>query len=255
MLENLCLCEINLVHTYVASRIQYPMRNRGRAHCGMLYTKEGHEKYSFFDGSITAAPDTILIIPKGESYTIDLSDEKSVVVCVEFEMSVEADFRPFLIKTGRNNAVANLFTEAEKDWKRKKPGFNADCKAVIYKIIALICRQESRYLNTAGYEKIAESVDYLHKHCFENDFRLSKLAKMSNMSDRYYETLFFAEFNMTPKEYVLSLKIALAKELLTNERTTVSDVACLLGYADIYHFSKLFKMKTGYTPSQYKNRS
>lgn len=254
ILENLCISEIPLIHTYIAEKDGYPMKNAGRFHCGMLYTTLGIETYIFGDKSISASPDTVLIIPKGEKYTIELEGEKSVVTAIDFEIEGEANFRPFLVKLGKSNAVKNLFADAEKDWKRKKPGYVSSCKSTFYKIASLLLRQESYYVGSDGYNKIADAIDYLHRHCFEPDFRIDALAEMSEMSQRYFEKLFFAEFKMTPKEYVLSLKLDLAKELLTNEKTTVTDIASKLGYSDIYHFSKLFKAKTGYAPSQYKNK-
>ena len=253
-LENLCLSELTLITTYVAPKAHYPMKNRGRASFGMLYTIEGHESYHFYDKTVIASPDTILFIPKNEAYRIELEDEVSNVVCVDFDIVGEADFRPFLVKLGKSNPMKNLFQNAEKEWKRRRAGFYASCKSFFYSVISQLLRQESHYLNTEGYRKIADSVDYLHKHYLESDFRLSLLAEMSNMSGRYYETLFYHEFHMTPKEYVLSLKLTLAKELLSHEKTSVTDVALALGYSDIYYFSKLFKAKTGYTPSQYKHR-
>ena len=42
-LSNLCLCEISFVNIYEAEKADYPMKNPGRYHCGMLYTLEGSE--------------------------------------------------------------------------------------------------------------------------------------------------------------------------------------------------------------------
>ena len=254
-LESLCIGEIPLINTYVAAPSQYPMKNNGRLHFGMLYTMQGSETYNFSDKPITTSPDTVLIIPKGEKYTIDFEGEKSVVCDIDFEIVGQCDFRPFILKLGKSNAVKNLFTDAEKEWKRKKSGYASSCKSTFYKLVSLLVRQESYYFNSEGYQKIADAVDYLHRHYLENDFRLDTLAEMSQMSQRYFEKLFFDEFKMTPKEYALTMKLDLAKELLANEKTSVTDVATTLGYADIYHFSKLFKAKTGYAPSEYKKNN
>jgi two-component system response regulator YesN len=43
-----------------------------------------------------------------------------------------------------------------------------------------------------------------------------------------------------------------AKELLLSERLMLKDIALMLGYADAYHFGKIFKTKTGYTPGEYR---
>ena len=75
---------------------------------------------------------------------------------------------------------------------------------------------------------------------------------MTDISPKYFKTLFGQQFGMSPKEYVISLLIKSAKELLMNEKNQVQDVAFMVGYSDVYHFSKLFKKKTGYTPTEYK---
>lgn len=79
-MQNLRIKEINLVNTYTKYRSDYPMKNKGRKHCGFLYTIEGEETYIFGDRSITATPNTVLFVPRGEKYTIELSGEKSVVI-------------------------------------------------------------------------------------------------------------------------------------------------------------------------------
>ena len=57
----------------------------------------------------------------------------------------------------------------------------------------------------------------------------------------------------TPKEYVISLKMEQAKELLMSEKLLIRDIALMLGYSDIYHFGKIFTKKTGFTPSEYRS--
>ena len=116
-------------------------------------------------------------------------------------------------------------------------------------------RKGESYMNSDGYAKISESVKYLHSHCMENDFRVDKLYEIAKISSRYYEKLFYQKFGETPKEYILKLKIESAKELLLSEKTLIKDIALKLGYSDIYHFGKIFKKKTGYSPSQYRKNA
>ena len=83
---------------------------------------------------------------------------------------------------------------------------------------------------------------------------MEELTEVTGTSLRYFETLFQNEYNITPKAYLLFLKIERAKELLLSEKLMIKDIAVMLGYGDIYHFSKLFKAKTGYTPSEYRRK-
>ena len=254
-LSNLYLSELSFVNTYIAKCEEYPMHNACRSHHGFLYTIEGNETYNFEDKSIRCEPDSVLYIPKGERYTIDFTEEKSIVMTIEFETFCEEDIRPFYIKTKRASDIKSSFRDIEAAFLRKKADSSAQCKSLFYKIVGLLIRQEFYYTNSESYEKIASAVDYLHAHYTESDFRIGTLFEIASLSPRHFETLFFKEFKATPKEYINTLKIAKAKELLKNEKYSVGKIAMELGYGDIYHFSKAFKEKTGYSPSAFKAMS
>ncbi|SDW65402.1 AraC family transcriptional regulator [Paenibacillus sp. CF384] len=55
-------------------------------------------------------------------------------------------------------------------------------------------------------------------------------------------------------EFVHRLKVAEAKKLLLNTDKTVMEIASLLGYADMFYFSRLFKKLADTAPSTYRSR-
>ena len=251
-LSDLCLCDIPFVKKYEVSSKDYPMRNLGRRHYGMLYTVEGTEIYSFCDSVIRTVPDSVLIIPKNEKYAINFEGEKSVVLTVDFEITSHASLRPFLVKLDRGNAVKGLFLEIEKEWQRTRPESASLAKSAFYKIVSLLIRRTTTYHKSESIGRIYEATEYLHKHCLERGFKIDVLADMCGLSRRYFERLFFDVHNLSPKEYVINLKLNLAKELLPGERTSITDIAEILGFSDVYHFSKFFKHKTGLSPTEFK---
>jgi len=56
---------------------------------------------------------------------------------------------------------------------------------------------------------------------------------------------------MPPKRYAISLKINLACDLLSSEMYSVSQVAEMSGYDDIYFFSRQFKEYIGISPTEF----
>lgn len=56
----------------------------------------------------------------------------------------------------------------------------------------------------------------------------------------------------SPVSLFISLKIARAKQLISETDMNFSEVSDFLGFSSIHYFSKLFKSKTGVTPSEYK---
>ena len=251
-LQNICITEINFVKTYIAASWNYPMHNRGRRHHGLLFTLEGTETYHFKDLTAEAVPTSILYIPKGEEYRTTLADEKSVVAVVDFEISGESP-RPFVTCFSEPGSVKTCFSKMETEWNRKDSPYIPECKSLCYKIISLMARQTTMFPPSQKFDRIADAVAYLHQHYLENDFRLENLSVIAGISQRYFETLFHQKYGTTPKEYVISLKMEQAKELLMSEKLLIRDIALMLGYSDIYHFGKIFTKKTGFTPSEYRS--
>ena len=254
-LSNLCISELKFAKTYTMPRKVYPIRNKSRHHHGFIFTTEGTETYTFRDKKISSPPGTVLYIPKGEAYTIELSDETNTVITMEFEIDSESEMRPFLVKCGKGNDIKNCFTEAEMICNSQKYGYGVLCKSLFYKAVYLMLSHEEAYLTSAERLKITDAVDYLHANYLSQNFRISEMYKISGISSKYFETLFRRQFEQSPKEYLINMRMEYAKELLSNEKYSVGDAALEVGYSDIYHFCKIFKAKAGVSPGEYRKQS
>lgn len=59
---------------------------------------------------------------------------------------------------------------------------------------------------------------------------------------------------MTPRQYILELRIKHAKELLIGDVIAINRVAELCGFSGVYHFYRTFRQMTGQTPTDYRRR-
>jgi len=57
---------------------------------------------------------------------------------------------------------------------------------------------------------------------------------------------------MTPNRYLVTRKVEYAKKLLLSKELSVTAVAELCGFSDVYYFSKVFRKETGIAPSLYR---
>lgn len=78
------------------------------------------------------------------------------------------------------------------------------------------------------------------------------LAQAAGMSRTSFAVLFQKKMVMTPMQYVTSWRIEIAKKLLSNPATTLTDAAEGAGYASDSAFSRVFKKETGLTPAGFK---
>ena len=250
-LANLCILKLSSILECPMKKECYPIHNPGRILHGFMYTVSGCETYHFKDRTIRTEPDSILYLPKGEPYKITFEGEKSECFVMNFDISTEFP-RPFLIESTQNSQLKKVFAEAERRWKNKQVSYYPECLSLFYNLVAIMIKHKTNYLNSETYQKIADAIQYLEAHFNDTDLRIEHLAKMSDISVRHFENLFFKKFASTPKEYILTLKTDYAKLLLQNTKTKINDIATELGYSDMYHFSKIFKSKTGYSPSEYR---
>jgi len=58
-----------------------------------------------------------------------------------------------------------------------------------------------------------------------------------------------------PMQYITSLRIAAAKGYLENSDKSIAEIAAAVGYENALYFSRIFKKRTGMTPSEYKQRN
>lgn len=95
--------------------------------------------------------------------------------------------------------------------------------------------------------------DYIDSHYSEN-ISLNSLAELVYVHPTYLSILFKKKTGKNFKDYLTTVRIARAKELLGDVSLRVSDVGNMVGYDGAKHFSKVFKEITGMTPKDYRNR-
>lgn len=83
---------------------------------------------------------------------------------------------------------------------------------------------------------------------------LDDLADEFHVSRYYLAHAYKQVTGYSIKNYRMLCRIAEARELLTNTSLSISRISEHIGFPDTSNFSKYFKKKTGYTPSQYRNK-
>ena len=115
-------------------------------------------------------------------------------------------------------------------------------------------------LLTAPQEKekrtAPEYIRYLIKY-MENNYTqkltLDYLAEFACMNKYYLSKEFKKYTGFSPNDYLISLRINKAKQLLEGSSLPASKIAHEVGIHDINNFTNLFKKKTGLTPIQYRS--
>jgi transcriptional regulator GlxA family with amidase domain len=80
------------------------------------------------------------------------------------------------------------------------------------------------------------------------------MVKLSGLSERSFARRFSQATGMSPLEYIHTLRLEEAKQMLESTEQAVEAIANEVGYEDASFFGRLFKRKVGLTPTQYRKR-
>lgn len=105
----------------------------------------------------------------------------------------------------------------------------------------------------AGRGALQELQRYVASHPGENHSVASMAGRMA-MSERHFARIFRAEMNMTPAEFVETMRVEAARRMLETGSETPKRVATLCGYADANGLRRAFMRRVGITPAEYRKR-
>ena len=108
--------------------------------------------------------------------------------------------------------------------------------------------------NEEKNDLVAPAVKYL-KTNFQKDVKLSHLADLCDLSPSYFSRLFNKSVGKSVSEYVKSLRLQRACDLLVSTDHTVVGIAAEVGYVDCGYFCKLFKKQFACTPLEYRKNA
>lgn len=92
------------------------------------------------------------------------------------------------------------------------------------------------------------AASFLEENCGDME-SLEELAAHLGCTGRHLRRAFAAEFNVSPIQYLQTLRLLLAKNLLTSTRLSVLDVAMSAGFGSLRRFNELFKKIYRFSPA------
>lgn len=98
--------------------------------------------------------------------------------------------------------------------------------------------------------QLAASLKVMHAH-FQRTWTVTELASVSGMSRSIFAERFGSVVGLTPIDYLLELRMAVARDALLFSEKRPSEVAFLCGYKSIAAFSTAFRRTVGSSPSAY----
>lgn len=86
------------------------------------------------------------------------------------------------------------------------------------------------------------------------NLQIQEIAQTLSIDRSYLHRIFKEHLGLSPKEYLINLKMTRAKELLIHTDHPLKIIALSIGMDDVVNFSKLFKKQEQLSPKQYRQK-
>lgn len=157
---------------------------------------------------------------------------------------------------GLNEELLEKYIKLNLHLKEEPIGFNQLASAEVFSLLAKIQSIEKN--KSAGGTHIEDKINkakVMIMQACEKNLDVQEVAQSVNMGYEHFRRSFKLITGLAPYQYHLDHKINRAKELLLMTNMSVKLISDRLCFENQYYFSRIFKSKTGYPPTAWKNIS
>lgn len=222
-----------------------------RPHHGFVINDENAEKdYCFSDGRVMHTKgNDLFYLPKGSTYSV-VSIRSGGCYAINFDAALSDE--PFSIRLRDAEALRRIFKSAATDWRSQSPIRNISAIRAVYEAIYVSQKElQKDYAPEGQLAKIAPALERMESDITDHSLSVTYLSELCGMSEVYFRRIFASRFGVSPKEYMIRKRIDYAKQLLSSEQFSVTEVAELCGYSEPCHFSREFSKRVGVPPVEY----
>ena len=212
---------------------------------GVSFCIKGQVAYILDDGRhFILNKGNAVILPQGAAYTLRCDKEGLFPVINFTAQNFKCDtFVAVPLQNPANhinnfNKLSDYFLYEDKTLK---------IFSLFYSMLDQINRERSH-----TQSPLYPVVSFLEKNLSDPFVTNGFLSEKLGVSEVYLRKLFAQHYNVSPKQYILEMRIQKSKQLLENGARSVTEISEQCGFSSVYHFCRLFKAKVGQTPSEYR---
>ena len=218
-------------------------RVKERPYAALSFRTRGEGVFKIAGKSFLSRPGDILFIPADTPYEVEYSVSESIVANLQACNYTEPE--AFTLHSRAEGEL--LFGQLLEKWQQHSAN---GVKAGIY---AILERIDADQKSTAEESAFAACLRYVRAHFCDPALDIPTICEQGFMSPSGLQRAFLQHFGISPKQYIIKLRMSKALQLLVEGKIAVKEIAALCGFSDEKYFSRAFREKYGYPPSQLRD--
>ncbi len=159
-------------------------------------------------------------------------------------------------KVGLSAEIPEIFSDLFNAFTRMDSLTELDKSRVLMQLLITLGRHHTQIADgtgslSRGGAAIRRSISYIHDN-ISLPLTVESLSEREYMSSSRYRELFRAVTGISPKDYIINLRINIACEMLSRAEMSVGEIAAAVGFSDGRYFSRIFMRRIGKTPTEYR---
>jgi len=147
--------------------------------------------------------------------------------------------------------IVKLFEILKREERRGGLFSEMLIKNLIAEIIITVIRNSTQDKNTVIPSLLQNAVAYIHNN-FRESLTLGDLARHCNVTPNYLGVQFTKKMGISFSDYLNTVRLRYACNLLDGTHLTVKEIAFACGYNSVEYFGYIFKKSLGTSPLNYK---
>lgn len=236
------IADIRTIHS--VKGINTEIKNRYAM--GLSFCTEGKIIYKHSGSNFVSDKNCAIILPQRASYEL-FRIETGYFPLINFFCD---NFSPQTLKVIKLKNSESYIRDFEKMHKLSLfSGNRTSLMSIFYDILS---RLENENKNTNNI--IVPALEEIEENYYNPKLCNNMLADLCGISEVYFRKQFSLQMGISPRQYILDIRIRRAKQLLSTGAMSVYEISETVGFSSVYHFCRAFKEKTGMTPSEYAKR-
>ncbi|TNJ63924.1 AraC family transcriptional regulator [Paenibacillus hemerocallicola] len=163
--------------------------------------------------------------------------------------------KPQKLKIPLSESVLTIFKEIvqeQRRWKDKKP----EVSDYLLRVLCLMIERNMHDLDKHGKNPsllVQRMKQYIMEHA-TSPLRLEDVARDAGISVPRAVSLFKSAFNQTIMQYVLEVRLSIARDRIKFTMTNLERIAESAGFGSYTYFHRVFRSKYGISPKQYRDQ-
>jgi len=156
---------------------------------------------------------------------------------------------PLISSVGVHEGLVSQFKRLNENWLRRRPGYIMRGRAFFMLILQRLSEMLLYEVDTHRFDNRVKAAIRFITDNYAEPISITDAAKTVHLTPNYLGILFKQETSVTFRDYLNTIRLNQAEDMLRTGDGSITEVAHKCGFKDVFYFSRLFKKYKGTTPS------